>query len=113
VTIEWDADARQFHLTNGKISYVIGVHDNGALGLIHFGAALAAGRSYRHLVPRPFAGFSNRLGDPVALEYPTPGSGDYRVPGLVVDQPDGSTVLQLAYRDHRIVAGKPPLAGLH
>jgi len=112
VTIEWDAEARQFHLTNGAISYIVGVHDNGALGLIHFGSALAAGRSYRHLVPRPFAGFANRIGDPVALEYPTPGSGDYRVPALVVDQPDGSTVLQLAYRDHRIVPGKPPLTGL-
>jgi alpha-galactosidase len=112
MTIEWDADARQFHLTNGQISYILAVHDNGALGLTHLGAALALGRSYRHLVPRPFAGFSNRLGDPVALECPTPGSGDYRVPGLVVDQPDGSTVLQLAYRDHRIVPGKPPLAGL-
>jgi alpha-galactosidase len=110
--IEWDADARQLHLTNGRISCVLGLHENGALGLIHFGAALAAGRSYRHLVPRPFAGFSNRLGDPVALEYPTPGSGDYRVPGLVVDQPDGSTVLHLTYREHRILPGKPPLAGL-
>jgi len=48
----------------------------------------------------------------VALEYPTPGSGDYRVPGLVVSQPDGSTVLELAYRDHRIVPGKPSIAGL-
>ena len=45
------------------------------------------------------SGFANRLGDPVALEYPTPGSGDYRVPALVVEQPDGSTVLELAYRD--------------
>jgi alpha-galactosidase len=112
VTIEWDADARQLHLTNGKLSYILGVHDNDALGLIHFGSPLAAGRSYRHLLPKPFSGFANRLGDPVALEYPTPGSGDFRVPGLVVDQPDGSTVLALAYREHRILAGKPPLAGL-
>ncbi|HEY7971267.1 MAG TPA: alpha-galactosidase, partial [Candidatus Limnocylindrales bacterium] len=52
------------------------------------------------------------LGDPVALECPTPGSGDYRIPGLVVEQPDGSTVLELAYREHRILAGKPVLAGL-
>jgi alpha-galactosidase len=112
VTIEWDADARQFHLTNGAISYILAVHDNGALGSIHFGQALAPGRSYGHLVPDRFSGFSNRLGDPVALEYPTPGSGDYRVPGLVIEQPDGSTVLELAYRDHRIQPGKPPLAGL-
>ena len=110
--IEWDADAHQFHLTNGRISYILGIHDNGALGPIHVGSALAAGRSYRHLVPKPFAGFSNRLGDPVALEYPTPGSGDFRVPGLVVDQPNGSTVLGLAYREHRILPGKPSLNGL-
>jgi alpha-galactosidase len=112
VTIEWDADARQFHLTNDGISYVLAVHDNGALGLLHLGSALAAGRSYRHLTPRSFAGFSNRLGDPVALEYPTPGSGDYRVPALVVEQADGSTVLDLAYRGHRILPGKPSIPGL-
>jgi alpha-galactosidase len=112
VTIEWDPAIRQFHLTNGLVSYVLAIHDNEALGLLHLGAPLTPGRSYRHLIARPFAGFSNHLGDPVALEYPTPGSGDYRVPALVVGQPDGSTVLELAYRDHRIVPGKPSIAGL-
>jgi alpha-galactosidase len=110
--IEWREADRQFHLTNGRLSYILAVHESGALGLLHLGAALAAGRSYRHLIPRPFGGFSNRLGDPVALECPTPGSGDYRVPSLVVEQPDGSTVLELAYRAHRILAGKPPIPGL-
>src|SRR5207247_7870841 len=110
--IEWDPASRQFHLANGSISYILAVHDNGVLGLLHLGPALATGRSYRHLAPRPFAGFSNRLGDPVAIEYPTPGRGDYRVPGLVVEQADGSTVLELAYRGHRLLPGKPPIAGL-
>jgi alpha-galactosidase len=110
--IEWRPDDRQLHLANGRLSLVLGIHENGALGLLHLGAPLATGRSYRHLVPRPFGGFANRLGDPVALECPTPGSGDYRGPALVVEQPDGSTVLELAYRGHRILAGKPPLEGL-
>jgi len=110
--IEWREADRQIHLANGGLSLVLGIHDNGALGLLHLGAPLATWRSYRHLVPRRFDGFSNRLGDPVALEYPTPGSGDYRVPGLVVVQPDGSSVLELAYREHRIRAGKPALPGL-
>ena len=110
--IEWDSASRQFHLANGSLSYVLAVHDNGALELLHLGAPLATGRSYRHLSPRPFAGFSNRLGDPVAMEYPTPGSGDYRVPGLVVEQADGSSVLALAYRGHRILPRKPTIAGL-
>jgi alpha-galactosidase len=110
--IEWNAEARQLHLHNGRISHVIRVLDDGSLGTVHFGGPLAPARSYAHLPPRPFAGFSNRLGDPVALELPTPGRGDYRVPALVVEHPDGSTVLDLAYAGHRVVRGKPPIPGL-
>ena len=110
--IDVDAGGREFHLHNGRISYIVGVHDNGALGQLYFGPALSAGRSYRHLVPVPFHGFNNRLGAPVALEYPTSGSGDYRVPAIVVGQPDGSTVLELAYVGHRITPGKPAITGL-
>ncbi|MGZ6314955.1 MAG: alpha-galactosidase, partial [Candidatus Limnocylindrales bacterium] len=39
---------------------------------------------------------------------PTGGSGDFRIPALVVEQADGSTVLDLRYKSHRVVAGKPP-----
>jgi alpha-galactosidase len=112
VPIEWAAESRQFHLHNDKISYVIGIHDNRALGGLYLGRALAAGRSYRHLAPMPFRGFGNRLGDAVALEYPTGGTGDYRVAALAVEHPDGSTVLDLAYAQHRISPGKPLINGL-
>ncbi|MFL5672516.1 MAG: alpha-galactosidase [Chloroflexota bacterium] len=112
MTIEWDEAARQLHLTNGLLSEILLVHENGALGPAHLGAPLATGRSYRHLVPRAFQSFSNRLSDPVALAYPTPGSGDYRIPALVAEQADGATVLDLRYRGHRILAGKPALDGL-
>ncbi len=76
-------------------------------------AATRTGRS-RHLEPAGFAGFSNRVGDPVALEYPTTGAGDYRIPALTVEHADGSTVLDLAYAraPHRGRAsracGRPP-----
>ena len=33
--IEWDADARQVHLANGRLSHILAIHDNGALGLLH------------------------------------------------------------------------------
>ena len=110
--IEWDEAARQFHLRNDRISYLIRIHENGAPGGVHFGPALAAGRSYRHLPPGEFRGFSNRVGEPIPLELPTPGSGDFRIPALVVEAADGSTVLDLAYREHRILTGKPPIPGL-
>ena len=67
------------------------VHDNGTLGHLHFGAPLDPDRSHAHLGPTGFAGFKNRVGDPVPLEYPTTGSGDYRIPALTVELADGST----------------------
>ena len=109
--IDWDAEARQYHLYNDRLSYVLAVLDNGALGCLHFGARLATGISYRHLGGE-FAGFNNRLGDPVALECPTAGSGDYRVPAIEIKHADGSTVLDLAYAEHRVFAGKNPILGL-
>jgi alpha-galactosidase len=110
--IDWDADAREFHLRNGRLSYVIRVFEDGSLGHLHIGAPLSPGHPYRHLAPGRFDGFANRLGDPVPLEYPTEGIGDFRVPALAAVLADGSTALRLTYADHRIAAGKPPLPGL-
>ena len=112
MTIEWNPEAREFHLRNGLVSYVVRVLDNDWLGHLYFGPSLALGRSYAHLVPGEFFGFSNRLGEPVPLEYPSGGAGDYRIPALSVELADGSGVLDLRYRSHRIVAGKPLIPGL-
>lgn len=110
--IDWDADSREFHLRTGRLSYVLRVLEEGSLGHVHIGAPLTPGRPYRHLVPGRFDGFANRLGDPLPFEYPTEGIGDFRVPALVADLPDGSTALRLLYAGHRIAAGKPALPGL-
>lgn len=108
----WDPATNELHLHNGRLSYVARVFEDGSLGHLHFGAPLAAGRSYAHLQRRPFHGFANRLGEPVAREYPTGGAGDFRVPALAVEPADGSPVLHLAYREHRLLPGKPGLPGL-
>ena len=55
-----------------------GVLESGWLGQLHLGAPLAAGPSYRHLAP-PFAGYDNRVGEPIGLALPTTGRG--RLPG--------------------------------
>ncbi len=110
MTITWDPDAREWHLHNGHTSWVLAVLENGWIGHLHAGAPLAVGPSYRHLVP-PFAGYDNRVGEPIGLALPGPGVGDYRVPGLVVETADGATVLDPQYAGHRIVPGKPALEG--
>lgn len=112
MTIAWNPDTREWHLGNGATSWVLGVLPNGWIGIHHAGAPLAIGPSYAHLGPLDFAGFDNRVGEPVALAVPVPGVGDFRVPALVVEAPDGSTVLDLRYAGHRIAAGKPKLPGV-
>jgi alpha-galactosidase len=112
VTIEWRADDRQFHLHDERISLVLRVYEDGSLGQLHLGAPLPLGRSYRHLGPASFAGYSNRVGEPVPMAYPTNGTGDFRVPALVAVGADGASVLALRYREHRILPGKPELDGL-
>ena len=110
--IDVDAATQQFHLYNDRLSYLLRVTEGGALGHLHLGARLASGRSYAHLARGEFRDFSNRVGDPVALAYPTAGGGDFRVPGLVVEGADGSRVLDLVYVRHTVTAGKPALPGL-
>ena len=110
--IEWRSDDRQLHLHNGLISVVLCIYEDGSLGALHFGAPLPAGRSYRHLGPTPFDGFTGRVGEPVAFVYPTRGTGDYRVPAVVAVGSDGSGVAALRYRSHSIAPGKPVLDGL-
>src|SRR5512135_128898 len=106
----WDAETRELHLHNDRLSYIVRVLEDGSLGGEYVGAALGEG-SHAHAAPR-FEGFANRVGDAVALEYPTPGIGDFRIPALVVEQSDGSTTLHPRYVAHRITAGKPDLDGL-
>ena len=112
MSIAWNPETAEWHLQNGRTSWVLGVLPNGWIGLLHAGAPLAVGPSYAHLGPREFAGFDNRVGEPAGLALPVPGIGDYRVPALVVEAPDGSQVIEPRYVAHRIIAGKPPLPGL-
>ena len=107
VTIHWDAAAREWHLENGRAAGRCGSSRTAGSGT-STPAPRCARALVRHLGPAPFAGFTNRVGEPVALEVPVPGVGDFRVPALVVEGPDGSTVLDLRYADapHRAPASR-------
>jgi alpha-galactosidase len=112
MTIEWRADDRQFHLANGQLSLVLRVYGDGSLGQLHLGAPLPTGRSYRHLGPHPFEGYSNRVGDPIPFVLPTSGIGDFRVPALVAAGSDGVSSVALTYVGHAITPGKPSIEPL-
>ena len=110
--IEWRKEARQLHLHNDSISYVMRVLESGTLAHLYFGPRLATGRDYSHFIRSSFISRFNQVLDPIPMELPTAGSGDFRIPMLTVRHADGSTVLDLVYREHHIVPGKPPIDGL-
>jgi alpha-galactosidase len=112
MTIHWNEADREWLLANGRIGYAMRVLENGWLGHLHAGAPLRDSGSLRHLGPTEFTGYDNRVGEPVGFEVPVPGVGDFRVPALVVENPDGSAVLDLRYVTHRVLPGKPELPGL-
>ena len=64
-------ETREFHLRNERISYVAAGPRERLARPARFGPALAAGSLVRPHRAGGFAGFANRVGDPVALEYPT------------------------------------------
>ena len=79
MAIDWDPATRAFELRNDGLTYILRVHRNGALGGVYLGSPLARGGDRALLLGDAFDGFDNRLAASVALEYPTAGSGDYRV----------------------------------
>jgi len=112
MNITYTPDGGEFHLSNGIISYIFRIYENGYAGSLYFGKALSPARSYRHLGPREFRGFSHSPGDFTRFEYPSTGNGDFRIPAITVVHADGSSVIDPVYREHRIYSGKKPIPGL-
>jgi alpha-galactosidase len=50
--------------------------------------------------------------DSLPQEYPTWGTGDYRLNCLTVENPDGSYSCDLRYKSHKIISGKYNIPGL-
>jgi len=108
VPIHHLASAGELHLRNEQLSYVLRLSPRGRPELLHFGGPIDPELSHGHLVP-PVVAWCTEPGRP---ECPTPGSGDFGAPALVLEQADGSSTLELAYVGHRILAGKPAIPGL-
>ncbi len=118
--ITYNESDRSFHLTNGRISYILAVMQNEQLGHRYFGKAIRSRDSYSHMqemAPRPLTAFP-MPGDALfstehqRQEYPCGGSADFRTPAFCIRQKNGSAISDFRYAGHRILAGKPQLPGL-
>ncbi|WP_100405741.1 alpha-galactosidase [Bacillus solitudinis] len=112
---------KQFHLTNGKISYIFHVMKNGHLGHLYYGKALTHREDFSRFqsynIPTPSSchpyeddpAFSLET---VRQEFPVYGQTDFREPAISIRQLDGSHISHFQYKTYRILEGKPVLEGL-
>ena len=118
-SILFNEECRQFHLTNGEISYIFRVSEDGKLLQLYYGAAVPE-RDYSYLVElqhRPMTTY-RKEGDlrysleHVRQEFPEYGTTDFRHPAICLRQGNGSRITDFAYVSHQMVDGKPALEGL-
>ena len=118
-SIWFNEECRQFHLTNGEISYIFRVAEDGKLLQLYYGAAVPE-RDYSYLVElqhRPMTTY-RKEGDlrysleHVRQEFPEYGTTDFRHPAICLRQENGSRITDFVYVSHQIVDGKPALEGL-
>ena len=108
-----------FHLSNGRVSYILRVSPEGILEHVYFGKAvrfdsnLAAGprREFRCTVLE-YQGVKNYSLDDTPQEYPWFGTSDTRQPAIHVLNADGNTTNTFLYKEHQITSDKPSLNGL-
>ena len=119
MNIIWHSKSKQFHLFNGKISYIICVTPVGDLGNIYFGKCIRDKEDMSYVI--------NSFGLPNVVvdadtetysmelnrqEYPSFGMTDFGTQAFEVEQKNGSKVSSFVYKDHKIFAGKTALNGL-
>lgn len=113
----------QFHLSNGKISYIM-MPFYGKLLNLYVGAPLPD-NNYTYLIENTFRVLANlpfedgpgseeRLPkiEQLRQEFPEYGRGDYRIPAITVLQENGSRISDFQYMDYVIYDGKKKLEGL-
>ncbi|HIV68241.1 MAG TPA: alpha-galactosidase [Candidatus Butyricicoccus stercorigallinarum] len=120
MSIIFEQASKTFHLTNGKISYLIKILPNGQLGQLYFGKAIRHQERFDHLLEMTTRSMTACVYEDddlfslehVKQEYPSYGTGDFRHPAVRLLQQNGSAITNFVYESHTVTAGKPALAGL-
>ena len=120
MSVFYHEKSQTFHLTNGRISYLMKVLPNGTLGQLYFGRAIRDRENFDHLLEFASRPMSSCVfeGNPCfslehcRQEYPSHGSTDFRRPAVELRQPNGSRITSFVYHSHTVAPGKPTLEGL-
>lgn len=120
MSIFYHETSREFHLTNGQVSYVMEIMENGQMEQLYYGKAVHDRESFHHLHEEMMRSLmAVAVPEPSVLsmqytrqEYPAYGTGDYRMPAVTVQQKNGSRISNFVYQSHEIFAGKKSIAPL-
>ncbi len=117
--IIWHKTSKQFHLYNGKISYIIGVLPSGELGNLYFGKRIHDKDDFSYVVYKGLQASTAVDPDTESYsmemncqEYPSFGTTDFGTQAFEVEMANGSRVSNFVYKSHEIFAGKRGLNGL-
>ncbi len=110
----------EFHLTNGKVSYLFRVIGQiNQLEHLYFGKSIRHQENFDFLTEREVRPSNNQFeGDHtsslehIRQEYPGYGTSDFRYPAQQIRYPAGDRISRFEYADYRVIAGKPILDGL-
>ncbi len=119
MSIQFHSTDQIFHLQSKQTSYVFQLV-NGFPAHVYWGRSIREGQlagiiQYRERAsfsPNPFPEDRTISHDTLPMEYPAYGSGDFRHPAYQIQLPNGTTITEALYRQHRIFSGKPSLEGL-
>ncbi|SDL83927.1 alpha-galactosidase [Sediminibacillus halophilus] len=121
MAIKVNQESREFHLTNGKISYIFRVMEKvGQLEHLYYGKGVKHRKSFEHLIEREARPASTNMleGDytssleHIKQEYPSYGTTDYRYPAHKIIDQHGSHITNFQYESYHITKGKPALENL-
>ena len=121
MSIQYDQNARLFHLKTKNTSYQMKADGVGTLLHLYYGKAVDGDMSYlvryfdrSGFSGNPYSQQDNRAYSPDVLpqEYAGSGVGDFRIPAVQVIAENGSRSVDLAYTGCRIIIGRESLSGL-
>ncbi|AWB43662.1 alpha-galactosidase [Paenibacillus sp. CAA11] len=118
--IHFEEQWNQFHLSNGEVSYLFKISEDGKLLHLYYGKAVSNSRDYSYLVEmqhRPMTTYRQE-GDllysleHLKQEFPEYGTTDFRHPAIQLKQKNGSFITDFRYACFQVIEGKPSLKGL-
>ncbi|MGM0924019.1 MAG: alpha-galactosidase [Bacillota bacterium] len=120
MTIKFNAETKEFHLFNEKISYIFRVLEKSSqLEHLYYGKRIKHRDSFKHLIEREIRPSCNMYeGDHtsslehIKQEYPSFGTTDYRYPAHMISDKNGSKVSSYQFHSYEIISGKPELLNL-